>query len=101
LTKKELENYCKNKGIWVPKGAPKAAFEAAIVRAATHQKEIMDGDCFGFWESENATCLVCDLQSHCSSLSLGMDTEKYLKAFTALENPKIRTFRGLTKPKKS
>jgi len=96
VNKDELLTYCEQRDIFVPAGAPKSAIEAAIVKAAYHLKSANRDNCFGFWKPEHGSCLVCALQSDCSSSTLGMPTDRYLRAVERLENPKIRTTERLT-----
>lgn len=92
MTIKELQEYCKVKGIFIPSGAPKEYLEAAIVKAFEHMGEKVKRDsCFGYYSGEDAVCLtVCELSEPCSKATLGMPREKYMKAFNRKENAKIR-----------
>jgi hypothetical protein len=96
VTKERLEQFCKERDIFVPAGATKAYLEAAIVRAFYNGHEPKNAkSCFGFWEHENNTCKVCDFEKECSTASLGMDKETYFKKLEAAENPKLRFSKSL------
>ena len=92
MNKKDLEEYCKVKGIFVPSGAPKEYLESAITKAFEHCGEKVKRDsCFGYYSSEDAACLAaCDLSVPCSRVTLGMDPKEYDKAFERQQNAKIR-----------
>jgi len=91
MTKKELLEYCKVKGIFAPSAAPKSYLEAAIVKAFEHCGEkVKRASCFGYYGPDDAACTVCDLVTACSNTTLGMDPTTYRRAFKRAENPKIR-----------
>ena len=90
MNKAQLEKFCKEHGIVVPKGATTEYLNAAIVRASLHKKRVKGGSCFGFWAFEESACIVCDFEKNCFKASIGMEKDKYFKSLESLENPKIR-----------
>ena len=91
MNKERLKKYCDAKQIFYPPKATKEYLEAAIVRAASHKVEVRDKKtCFGYWEQENSTCMVCDFKKRCFKVSLGMDKGEYFKALENAESPRLR-----------
>ena len=77
LKKQQLENFCKDKRIFVPKGATKRYLESVIVRAFNHKQHIYKRSCFGWWQNENSECLLCDFKDQCFEASVGLDKKSY------------------------
>jgi hypothetical protein len=104
VTKEKLEEYCKDKGIFVPKGATREYLCAAIVRAYGHEQKngvvsLFNKSCFGAWEQDDSTCRVCDFREKCFTASMGMTESDYFKKLESAENPRLR-FQSPTRTKK-
>lgn len=91
LSKAKLKKFCDEKGIYVPSGASLEYLNAAIVRSALHRNDqTLENTCFGFWENDNSTCMVCDFQERCFEASIGMPRDEYFKKLENSDKPKVR-----------
>ena len=91
MTKQMLISFCKKYDIFVPPDATVSYLKAAIVRSFYNDKEIKGlRGCFGAWMQDDTNCVMCDFKEKCATASLGMDRDKYFKAFERELNPKIR-----------
>lgn len=88
MKKERLIEYCKDRGIWIPKDATLPQIHAAIVRATFNAGAPKTKRCFGWWENEDSSCMVCDFEGHCFKASLGVSKEEYFKKFESA--PKVR-----------
>lgn len=79
----QLQAYLKKHEVWVPKDAPRAYLEAAVMRHHLHAAgKLVDlGRCFGLWQDEDMSCLTCNAQGSCMAASLGMPGDEYLRQF--------------------
>lgn len=102
MTREKLEEYCKEKDIFVPSGATKEYLCAAIVRAYGHTHTMnltFPKSCFGAWDNEDSTCFVCDFNEKCFSTAMGISKEEYFKKLERAENPKLRFSKSNRKKK--
>lgn len=88
MNKERLLKYCEDHEIWVPKSAKIEQIRAAIVRASLHKTTPKTKSCFGFWENENSTCSLCDLEKQCFKSAHGVEKEEYFKKLESA--PRIR-----------
>lgn len=88
MNKEKLLEYCKDHAIWVPTNAKIEQIHAAIVRASFHKGAPKTKQCFGWWENENSTCAICNLESQCFKASIGVEKQEYFKRLESA--PKVR-----------
>jgi hypothetical protein len=94
ITMKDLQRYCLENEIPVPKSATREELEAFITRAILHGRKLNPDEafgCFGLWSEDDTNCLVCIYNEECTKVSLGMPTKRYEAFVRRLENPKFTT----------
>jgi len=79
VKKEDLLKYCKTNDVFAPKGAKVEYLESDIYRKLMDGKkpEIKQESCYGHFENEDMSCMVCDFKDECFGLSMGMPKEQY------------------------